>query len=279
MNRKYLRGLTLIAGSLLTLSCVAPAHALERSLLGVHIYSSFRSVLEKYGNPTYVLTGGQSVTEMTGSNSILGGSNSAYGSISPLPPLQPQQSPQVQMQQSPQFQPQQSPQSQNSYVQAQQTPGYQGQAETQGMQGSSPGYFGGQADGGRGNGGPVSAFGMGGDNAPGPTTPQISDQTTANNGEVTLVFKKGSGVTYQFLLAPTGSVIQITALGYNDPTIRTARNITFGSSYTEVEGKYGYPENQSNINGVEVLDYTHRAHVAFELVNQEVIGIVVAAVD
>jgi hypothetical protein len=125
--------------------------------------------------------------------------------------------------------------------------------------------------------GPVSAFGMGGDDAGTPPTQQTQTQQL-DNGEVTLVFQKND-VTYEVLLSPSGSVIQITALGYSDPATRTEKGVTFGSSYPTVIAKYGYPENQTETNQVVILDYSHSAHCAFELVNDKVVGIVVAAVD
>jgi hypothetical protein len=217
MNRITFRAclLTTVAAAALFSANIASAGAVERSLLGVHIYSNVRVVLKRFGNPTYVLTSGQTFSTTT--NSIVAVPSGSNGPVGALPPLQPNSA------------------------------------------------------------GPVAAFGMGGadqDNAPSPAA-----APSAPNGEVTLVFQKSNGVTYQFLLSPSGSVIQITALGYADAATKTSREVTFGSSYSQVINRYGYPEDQSEANGVAVLDYSKRAHVAFELLNNEVVGIVVAAVS
>jgi hypothetical protein len=223
MTRKSYRfwiSILVTASGLVSLS-LSPARAVERGLLGIHIYSNVKTVLRAFGNPTDVLTSGQAASvQTTVANATANSVGSAVTAVlGSLPPLQPN----------------------------------------------------------NGGGAPVPAFGMGGQNQnAGPEQPTT---TTDSNGEVTLVYKKGNGVTYEFLLSTSGSVIQITALGYGGANAKTTRGIAFGSSYTSVLGKYGYPETQTVTNGVTVIDYSKRAHVAFELLNNQVIGIVVAAVD
>jgi hypothetical protein len=107
-----------------------------------------------------------------------------------------------------------------------------------------------------------------------PNGPSLPDA-----GEVTLVYQKPNGVTYQFLLSPHGSVLQITALGYNDALARTSKAIHFGSKYSELIARYGYPDNQTEANGIRIVDFSKSGHVAFELVNNAVVGIVVASVS
>jgi hypothetical protein len=125
-------------------------------------------------------------------------------------------------------------------------------------------------------GGPVAAFGTA-------QLPQNYSPTTAGAavglGEVTLVYVKPNGITYEFLLSTHGTVVQITALGYGDPRTKTSKNVTFGTSYTQLLNRYGYPPNQSQSNGVTIVDYSKKDHVAFELYENHVVGIVVAAID
>jgi hypothetical protein len=224
MNRSTFRTcqLAFVAGTVLFSSFLAPAGAIERSLLGIHIYSNVKTVLHRFGNPTYVLNAGQSYNTTTSSVTYSGapqmpGQGAGSDQIgNALPPLQPL-------------------------------------------------------------GGPVSAYGA-------PQLPEDYNTATADtapvNGEVTLVYEKGNGNTYEFVLSTSGSVVQITALGYSDPIAKTIKGIRFGSTYTQLLNHYGYPESQNESDGgVRVVDYAKRAHVAFELLNNQVVGIVVAAVD
>ncbi len=208
--------MTCLTAAALTCCSFANAGAVERSLLGVHIYANVKTVLRKFGNPNYVLTAGQ--TFDASSNTVSTTVPTGGASVGPLPGLQP-------------------------------------------------------------DGGPVPAFGtpqlpQNDNSAPAPTAP-------SNDGEVTLVYEKPNGLTYQFLLSPSGSVLQITALGYQDSSATTSRGVTFGTSLTQLENRYGYPENQPHTNAdkVMVVDYSKKAHVAFELLDNTVVGIVVAAID
>jgi hypothetical protein len=221
----------LVGGALLACCVFAaaamPACAVERALAGVTILSSAQQIIRKYGNPTYILTGGQT---FTGAGTAAGASTPASTGIGPLPPMAPP---------------------------AQQTLPVFGDRN-------------GQAGG--------TAPSQNASYASGQTTSQ-TDASGADPGEVTYVYQKRDGTTYQFLLASNGKVIQITALGYKPQAVRTSRGITLGSTYSQVLAKYGNPESIEPSGLVTLLTYTNRAHVAFQLVSNKVVGIHVAAVQ
>jgi hypothetical protein len=244
--------MTCIAGTALLSACLTPAGAVERSLLGIQINSNVKGVLRRFGNPTYVLNVGAATgTQTMGGPGGMNGPGSQYG--------------------------------------ANRGPGSQfggpGGSPYGGRGMGSPfGGVGGRAFGSQLNslpplqaaGGPVSAFGQA-------QLPQnqgtMTTTASTTDGEVTLIYELPNNLTYQFLLSPSGSVKQVTALGYKDDSAKTSKDIRIGSSYTSIIGRYGYPENQSETNGVTIVDYSKRAHVAFELINNSVVGIVVAAID
>ena len=241
MKRKSFRLWFVIsfAGAVLLSSFTAPAGAAERSLLGIPIDANVKLVLRRFGNPNYVLTAGQAFNMQTSSVSGMGGG----------------------------------------------PPGQQGPANDYGlgrMQSAIQGYanqlnsaMDDQLPAMAPAGAPVSAYGQAQlpQNQGGPTTAAPPPM-----GEVTLVYQEPTGATYEFLLSTTGAVKQITALGYADVNARTSKAIHFGSTYTQLCAKYGFPEGQSETNGVRIVDFSKSSHVAFELVNNAVVGIVVASV-
>jgi len=235
-----------LAGTVLFSGCLTPANAVERSLLGIHIYSNVSAVLHKFGNPNYVLNVGQSFNSNSGT--VNGGATGQGFGNGPTGGFAGSDSP---------------------------PGGFAGGLIPSGFNPGEPGQPGALPPL-QPAGGPVAAFGQSQGNG------EANAQTSASTvvaGEVTLVYQKPSGVTYQFLLSPSGSVLQITSLGYSDALTKTTKAVRFGSSYTQLIRKYGYPENQSESNGVRIVDYSKRAHVAFELVDNSVVGIVVAAID
>jgi hypothetical protein len=110
--------------------------------------------------------------------------------------------------------------------------------------GGGPGGFGGFGGfgGGGGGGGATGAFGN--------TTSQAARQQ-----EVTWIYnrqtppKTGNIVSYEFLIGPTGRVIQIRTIGYSGGNVKTARGIKLGSTYRDIVRLYGYP----NISSRSVL--------------------------
>lgn len=97
---------------------------------------------------------------------------------------------------------------------------------------------------------------------------------TYQNQEVWYIYSKPNDITYEFLLSPKGRTIEMAAAGYKGGAT-TSRGIALGSAYKEVLAKYGFPESQTVQNGVVFLSYAHRAHVAFQLMDNKVISIIV----
>jgi Protein interacting with poly(A)-binding protein len=108
-----------------------------------------------------------------------------------------------------------------------------------------------------GVGGGIGAFGQ-------------TTSTLARQQEVTWIYNRKSGndiVSYEFLIGPSGQVIQIRALGYTGP-VRTSRGIKLGSDYRDVVRAYGYPESHFMSNGILVADYKNKAHAQFQFQNR-----------
>ncbi len=158
------------------------------------------------------------------------------------------------------------------------TPGGSGMAQmgVPGLGGMRRGAaeFGG-ASGAPGMGAPANPYASPG--SPGQDS-SASDQSSTS-GEVMYVYNRPGGVTYDFLLSPDGRVIQITVLGYKSANVKTGRGIQLGTLYSVMIGRYGYPEGQSNGNGVLTATYLERQHASFQLRNNHVVGITVAAVE
>jgi len=231
-----------------------PARAVEHSLLGIPIYSPAKTVLQKFGNPTRVLPGAPTNAPLTA-----GAATGAYpgapgaGGIGPLPPMAMGGPPR----------------------------GFGGPPMMGGAPGSMPGEFAppgmGFAPGGMPFGRPP---GMTGPNMPtgGAQTPDQAGELAYQNKEATYIYDKPNGLTYAFLLSPSGRVIQITVAGYKDAA-RTSRGIALGSTYSAVLSKYGFPEQQAVEGDTVFLSYASRAHVAFQLIHNKVVSIMVAYRD
>jgi hypothetical protein len=151
-----------------------------------------------------------------------------------------------------------------------------------GFPGGFPGAPGGPGFPGGPGGGP--GMGMG---PFGQTTSSMARQQ-----EVTWIYNRKAGkevVSYEFLIGPSGQVIQIRALGYTGP-VRTARGVKLGSDYRDVVRLYGYPEGHMKPGNILVADYKNKAHVQFQFQNQrgqgdplkggyKVIAITIAAIE
>lgn len=232
------------------IAAAAPATAAEQSLLGIRIYSPAKAILQKYGNPSEVQPGAQSISSVGGTMGPgagarggmgMGAPSFSFGGPSGIAPL----------------------------------------PRVGGAPGSMPGEFGGGGNTSYSFGGmqpPQPTFGpMGprgpmGSGAPSTTT---GEGSTYESQEVWYIYEKPNGMTYEFLLSPQGRVIEIAVAGYKGGGT-TSRGITLGSTYAQVLAKYGFPETQTVENGVVFLSYTHRAHVAFQLMDNKVVSIIVA---
>ena len=249
--------------AVLTLATAAtPALATERSLAGIKIFSSTRTILQKYKNPSQVIVGRPSLFPPAGSG-VGGGSGGGFSGASGGAP------------------------GGGGY------PGGggfggggKGSLPGFGGGGGVPGEFGGggggmgQADGPSASGGFGGAPGIGGMGGfPGAGGANGTDPNGSNPGEVTWVYDKPNGNDIEFTMSSDGRVIQVRATGYKNAAIRTSKGVTLGQTYAQVVSKYGYPESQEQMGTVLTARYTDRDHVAFQFFNQRLVAIIVAAVD
>ncbi len=88
---------------------------------------------------------------------------------------------------------------------------------------------------------------------------------------------------YAFVMDKYNQVVQIEAIGLSDPKVKTARGVSFGSSFGDLIRKYGSPDGYEISGDNLVVRYLVRDKVAFRLSRLEakkphrVTGIVVAA--
>jgi hypothetical protein len=111
-------------------------------------------------------------------------------------------------------------------------------------------------------------------------TPVANAPTTPGSGptsQTMLIYvKKGS--TYSFIINDKGRVVQIGSIAERDAATKTRKGITLGSTYGEVLKVYGYPEmHEFQGSTIMLLKYLKKQHVAFQLFNQKVVGITIAA--
>jgi hypothetical protein len=115
--------------------------------------------------------------------------------------------------------------------------------------------------------------GMPGQGMPGTQTvqPAITEQ------QVTWTYDLPNGITVEFIISETGSVVQIT-VGGDQPfaSSRTSKGTKLGSNYKEVIFKYGYPEGQSYAGRFLRVSYADRHRVVFTLLGKKVVGITIA---
>jgi len=137
-------------------------------------------------------------------------------------------------------------------------------------------------------GGGMPGIGMPGIGMPGLPRGGISGQpgyqsVDSGEGEVTWVYERGPN-TYLFLFNKDGRVIQIQSFGYKAGGI-TSRGLTLGDATSKVYRLYGWPDSISKSGDTLTLDYSHKAHAAFQLVDRndgkgmKVVGITVALME
>ena len=132
--------------------------------------------------------------------------------------------------------------------------------------GGFPGAPGDNPGGGLGGGPSVGAFGQ-------------TQSTFARQQEVTWIYnrkftdKKGAQqlVSYEFLIGPSGYVSQIRVTGYTGGNTKTQRGITLGSTYRDVVRIYGYPEDHAVYGTTLVASYRNSKHISFQFLNDRVI--------
>ena len=142
---------------------------------------------------------------------------------------------------------------------------------------AAPGFGGGYPGGGGGGG--FGGFG----GSPGAAGSSVgafgaTSSTVARQQEVTWIYDRPNGVSYEFLIGANGTVSQIRATGYKGGNIRTARGIVLGSSYSQVVSRYGFPEEHQQVGQILVASF-RRAHASFQFLNNKVIAVTIATVE
>lgn len=98
----------------------------------------------------------------------------------------------------------------------------------------------------------------------GQTYPGASVETGA--GEVAWIYEKGTD-TQVFLFNNDGRVIQIQSFGYKAGA-RTINGVGLGDKAAKIYSIYGFPEETIVSGSTRTLDYSKRAHVAFQLADR-----------
>lgn len=101
----------------------------------------------------------------------------------------------------------------------------------------------------------------------------------AEASQVVWEYAGKNNTTVDFTLSGDGRVIQIYVSGLKANNVVTSRGVTLGTPYTAVLAKYGYPESQDSAGPILTMRYTEKSHVAFQLYNNKVVSITVAAVE
>lgn len=275
-------GTALFALATIGTATQAAAPAYEKSLAGIRLSSTSKSVLARFGNPNEIVIGDVGIRQgpNTGQNGAGGGDPNggipgapSGGGPGSLPPLgspggfgapggfsNPDAGVPGEMGGKGGF-----PGAAGAFPGA---PGGFG-APPGGVPGAEDAGRGGFPGGGLGStaGGPsVGAFGQ-------------TQSTFARQQEVTWIYnrkftdKKGAQqlVSYEFLIGPSGYVSQIRVTGYTGGNTRTSKGITLGSTYRDVVRAYGYPEEHAVYGTTLVASYRNRAHLSFQFLNDRVI--------
>ncbi|MES2463392.1 MAG: hypothetical protein V4671_22695 [Armatimonadota bacterium] len=272
-------GTALFALATLGTATQAAAPAYEKSLAGIRLSTTSKSVLARYGNPNEIVIGDVGIRQGPNNGQGQPGSDPNGGPGGPgsssLPPLGNPGgfgSPGG-------FSPDGGP------------PGDVGGGKSPGFPGSpggfpgAPGGFG--APGGGFPGGDESGrggFPGGGGLGSGAGGPAVgafgqTQSTFARQQEVTWIYnrkftdKKGAQqlVSYEFLIGPSGIVSQIRVTGYTGGNTKTSKGIGLGSTYRDVVRVYGYPEEHAVYGTTLVASYRNRAHISFQFLNDRVI--------
>ena len=135
-----------------------------------------------------------------------------------------------------------------------------------GAPGGEGGGFPGGGPGGAGGGPNIGAFGQ-------------TQSAFARQQEVTWIYnrkftdKKGAQqlVSYEFLIGPSGYVSQIRVTGYTGGNTKTLGGMQLGSTYRDVVKAYGYPEEHAVYGTTLVASYRKSRHLSFQFLNDRVI--------
>ncbi|MBL8047937.1 MAG: hypothetical protein JNJ45_04580 [Chthonomonas sp.] len=147
-----------------------------------------------------------------------------------------------------------------------------------------------QANAGAGDMSPADAGGRDGGSPPLPGGPGGGNggsggggSTTATSVQFTKWVYKRKNARYSFVIDKFNRVVQIEAIGINDPNVRTSRGIKFGDNFKTLSNKYFQPDGYDLAGDSFVVKYLQRGKVAFRFSRMEpnkphvITGIVVAA--
>ena len=314
--RQSLRGAVGLTAGLFVLSAVPAQAQRETSLLGIKLWRTWRDVLKKHGQPSRIEVGAVTTT-MGGQGAagsafgggmaggpMMGGAMPGMGGMGMGPggpmaggmgPGGPMGSSMMSRMMSSQMRPQMGsgggmPMG-GAPMGGPSLPGMAGGGKMGEMMGSGGGPTGGQMDdiGGAGmplggGAGPLGGFGMSPGGPMGGGMPGFGGggQVAVSEGEVTWVYEKPKGLTLLFLFNKDGRVIQISQFGYSGGG-STSRGVTLGDRVSEVYSKYGWANSSSKVGDQLTLDYSHKANVAFQLLNRgkgtQVVGVTVAITE
>lgn len=150
------------------------------------------------------------------------------------------------------------------------------------FQGEPPPRIGGAQNGSSGGGSIPAAGGGGGQPAGGGGGAAAGGTADGRIVYTRWVYRKGNS-RYAFILNRYNQVIQIEAIGSNDPRVSTNRGIRYGAQFADIMKKYGAPDGYEINGNTLVLRYLVNSKVAFRMNRLKtdgkhvVTGVVVAA--
>ncbi len=107
--------------------------------------------------------------------------------------------------------------------------------------------------------------------------PGAAAAAPSEEGEITWIYEKGP-LTFMFLFNKDGRVIQIQEFGYKGGS-PTSRGVRLGDPLRKVYATYGWADKSETQGDQTTLDYSHKAHVVFQLIKNKVVGITVALTE
>lgn len=250
----------------------------EISLVGISLYSSGQSVINKYGSPDSIeaVTVGSSAGGSGGGPTggpAAGGGKGGGGGVNPggngasAPGI-----------------------NEGDFINGP-LPGFIGDPfgdstslRQQGGAPPTPGAFpGAGADGGRNAGGPPLPGVPGGGGGKGGAGGGPGNSTSSTGVQYIRMVYNRPNARYAFILDKYNKVVQIEAIGMNDPKVRTSRGIGFGNTFKELMNRYFEPDSYEISGDAFTVRFLQRGKVAFKFARLDpkkphvVTGIVVAA--
>lgn len=141
---------------------------------------------------------------------------------------------------------------------------------------------GGGRDGGS-PGGPGKGGSGGAGRGPGGGADNGSSSSSSSSVQFTKWVYKRANARYSFILDKYTKVVQIEAIGLNDPKVKTSRGVGFGATFGQLMQKYYEPDGYDIAGDGFIVRFLQRGKVAFRFSRLEankphrVTGIVVAA--